>query len=73
MTIKQEEMVGHVESMEMRNTYTILVGKIEGNRPLGRPRRSCEDCLRSVQEWALVNSATISFSRRALFHRDRAL
>jgi hypothetical protein len=24
---------------ETRNAYTILVGKPEGNRPLGRPRR----------------------------------
>jgi hypothetical protein len=23
---------------EMRNSYKILVGKLEGNRPLGRPR-----------------------------------
>jgi hypothetical protein len=26
-----------------RNAYTILVGKPEGKRPLGRPRRRCED------------------------------
>jgi hypothetical protein len=25
---------------EKRNAYTILVGKPEGERPLGRPRRS---------------------------------
>jgi hypothetical protein len=28
---------------EKRNSYRILVGKSEGNRPLGRPRRRCED------------------------------
>jgi hypothetical protein len=28
---------------ETRNTYTILVGKPEGNRPLKRPRRRCVD------------------------------
>jgi hypothetical protein len=28
---------------EMRNVYTILVGKPEGNRPFGRPRRRWED------------------------------
>jgi hypothetical protein len=28
---------------EMRNAYKSLVGKIEGKRPLGRPRRRWED------------------------------
>jgi hypothetical protein len=28
---------------EKRNAYRILVGKPEGNRPLGRPRRSWVD------------------------------
>jgi hypothetical protein len=28
---------------EMRNAYTILVGKPGGRIPLGRPRRSWED------------------------------
>jgi hypothetical protein len=28
---------------EKRNAYRILVGKPEGKRPLGRPRRSWED------------------------------
>jgi hypothetical protein len=27
----------------MRNAYKILVGKPEGKRPLGRPRRSLKD------------------------------
>jgi hypothetical protein len=32
--------VGHVERMgENMNAYRILVGKPEGKRPLGRPRR----------------------------------
>jgi hypothetical protein len=35
---------GHVARMgEMRNAYRILVGKPEGKRPLGRPRRRWED------------------------------
>jgi hypothetical protein len=29
--------------MEKRNAYRILVGKPEGKRPLGRPRRRWED------------------------------
>jgi len=30
----------------MRNAYKILVGKPEGKRPLGRPRRRWEDNIR---------------------------
>jgi hypothetical protein len=28
---------------EMKNAYKILVGKVEGKRPLGRPRRRLEE------------------------------
>jgi hypothetical protein len=28
---------------EGRNVYRVLVGKPEGKRPLGRPRRRCEN------------------------------
>ena len=36
--------IGHVARMEQsRNAYRVLVGKPEGNRPLGRPRRRWED------------------------------
>jgi hypothetical protein len=31
---------------EKRNAYRILVGKSEGKRPLGRPRRRWEDNIR---------------------------
>jgi hypothetical protein len=35
---------GHVAQMgEKRNAYRILVGKLEGKRPLGRPRRRWVD------------------------------
>jgi len=35
---------GHVERIEeMRNSYKVLVGKPEGMRPRGRPRRRWED------------------------------
>jgi hypothetical protein len=40
--IKSRRMgwVGHVARMgEKRNAYRLLVGKTEGKRPLGRPRR----------------------------------
>jgi hypothetical protein len=34
------EMAGHMAGMEKkRNVYRLLVGKPEGKRPLGRPRR----------------------------------
>jgi hypothetical protein len=29
--------------MERRGEFRVLVGKPEGNRPLGRPRRRCEN------------------------------
>jgi hypothetical protein len=31
---------------EERNVYKVLVGKLEGKRPLGRPRRRSEDGIR---------------------------
>jgi hypothetical protein len=51
---------GHVARMgERRNVYRLLVGKPEGKRPLGRPRRRCIDNIRtdvleiglSVADW----------------------
>ena len=37
-------MAGHVARMEEgRVVYKVLVGKPEGKRPLGRPRRRWED------------------------------
>jgi hypothetical protein len=50
---------GHVAQMgEKRNAYRILVGKPEGNRPLGRPRRRWVDNinvdLREI-EWGGMN------------------
>jgi hypothetical protein len=33
--------VAHME--EVRNAFKVLVGKPEGNRPLGRPRRRWKD------------------------------
>jgi hypothetical protein len=44
--IKSRRMrwAGHVARMEeTRNAYRILVGKPEGRRPLGRPRRKWVD------------------------------
>jgi hypothetical protein len=47
--IKSRRMrwAGHVSRMgEERNMYRVLMGKPEGRRPLGRPRRRCEDGIR---------------------------
>jgi maltodextrin utilization protein YvdJ len=46
--IEEDEMVGHVARVgEMRNEYSILVGKSEGKRPLGRTRRKWEGNIRT--------------------------
>jgi hypothetical protein len=47
--IKSRRMrwAGHVARMvEGRNVYRVLLGKIEGKRPLERPRRRWEDGIR---------------------------
>jgi hypothetical protein len=47
--IKSRRMrwAGHVARMvEERNVYRVLMGKPEGKRPLGRPRRRWEDGIR---------------------------
>ena len=42
--IEKNEMDGHVARMgERRGVHRVLVGKPEGKRPLGRPRRRWED------------------------------
>jgi hypothetical protein len=39
--------VGHVACMgEEKNMYKVLMGKLEGNRPHGRPRRRWKDGIR---------------------------
>jgi hypothetical protein len=55
--IKSRRMIwaGHVTRMEEgRIVYRVLVGKPEGKRPLGRPRRRWEDKmdLHEVEMWA---------------------
>jgi hypothetical protein len=47
--IKSRRMrwAGHVARMgEERGVYRVLVGKSEGKRPLGRPRRKWEDSIK---------------------------
>jgi hypothetical protein len=47
MTKSRMRWAGHVARMgEKRNAYRLLVGKPEGKRPLGRPRRRWVDNIR---------------------------
>jgi hypothetical protein len=47
MKARRMRRAGHVERMgEKRNAYSLLVGKPEGRRPLGRPRRRWVDNIR---------------------------
>ena len=42
-----ERWAGHVaHTGEERGAYRVLVGKLEGKRTLGRPRRRCVDNIR---------------------------
>jgi hypothetical protein len=53
---------------EERNVYKVLVGKPEGKRPLGRPRRRWEDGIRmDLTEIGLVGVDWIRLSQ----DRDR--
>jgi hypothetical protein len=47
MKSRRMRTAGHVACMgEERNVYKVLMGKPEGKRPLGRPRRRWEDAIR---------------------------
>jgi hypothetical protein len=66
---------GHVESMEEeRKVYKVLVGKPEGKRPLGRPKRRWGDGIRAglgeigwgVGVWSGLNWFRIGTGRELL-------
>jgi hypothetical protein len=65
--IKSRRMrwAGHVAGMgEKRNAYGILVGKQEGKRPLGSPRRRLEDNTRmDLREIGLGGMAWIDLAQ----------
>jgi len=45
--LRPQPFAGHVARMgDERGVYRVLVGKPEGKRPLGRPRRRCVDNIR---------------------------
>ena len=51
--IKSRRMgwAGHIARMERRGVYRVLVGKLEGKRPLGRPSCRWEDNIKmALQE-----------------------
>jgi hypothetical protein len=49
ITSRRLRWAGHVARMgERRGAYRVLVGKPEGRRPLGRPRRRWED---NIKMW----------------------
>jgi hypothetical protein len=56
-------LAGHVARMvEERKVFRILVGKLEGERPLGRPRRRWEDGIRiELTEIGLRGGGWIGF------------
>jgi hypothetical protein len=71
--IRVMRWAGHVARMgEKRNVCRLLVGKPEGKRPLGRPRRRCIDNIKmdlseiglSVVDW--IGLAQDGYRRRAL-------
>jgi len=69
--IKSRRMrwAGHVARMgERRGVYRVLVGKPEGKRPLGRPRRRWEDNMKmDLQEVGCVGMDWIELAQ----DRDR--
>ena len=53
---------GHVARKELsRNAYRILVGKSEGKRPLGKPRRRWEDNTKMDLKEAVVGLPPVQF------------
>jgi hypothetical protein len=68
--IKSRRMrwAGHVARIGERNAYRLLVGKPEGKRPLGRPRRRWVDNIRmNLGEvgWGDVDSIGLAKDRTA--------
>jgi len=58
------KVTAHVKCMEeSRITYGVLVGKPEGKRPLGRPRRNWEYCSKMEPkegEWERVDGIDLA-------------
>jgi hypothetical protein len=67
MKSRRIKWVGHVARMgEKRNAYRLLVGKPEGRRPVGRPRRRWVDNIKMDRvevEWGDVNRIGLAQDR----------
>jgi hypothetical protein len=67
MKARRMRWAGHVARMgEKRNVYRLLVGKPEGRRPLGRPRRKSLDNIRMdlvEVEWGDVDWIGLAVGR----------
>jgi hypothetical protein len=67
---KRMRWTGHVARMgEKRNAYRLLVGKTEGKRPLGTPRRRWVDNIRmdlGEVEWGNVDWIGLAKDRNRL-------
>jgi hypothetical protein len=63
--IEEDEMGGGLVARmgDMRNTHKIMVGKPERKRPLGRPRRRCENNIKiDLSEIVLEEADVIHLS-----------
>jgi hypothetical protein len=74
MVIKSRRMrrVGHVAHMgEGRGVYRVLVGRPEGKRPLGRPRRKWEDNIKmDIRETGIDGANWIRLAEDRVQWRD---
>jgi hypothetical protein len=58
MKLRRMRWAGHVARMgEGRGVYRVLVGKPEGKRPLGRPRRRWEDNIKMGLRETVIDGA----------------
>jgi hypothetical protein len=48
--VKESEMVRACSTYGDKNAYGVLMGKLEGNRPLGRPKRRWRIMLKWIEE-----------------------
>jgi hypothetical protein len=64
---RRMRLAGHIAQMgQKRNAYRILVGKPEGNRPLGRPRLRLVDNIKmDIREtgWSCMESIDLAQDR----------
>jgi hypothetical protein len=57
MKSRKMRLVGNVARMgEKRNAYRLLVGKPEGKRPLGRPRRRWDGLMWTGLVWLRIGT-----------------